>query len=66
MQYKLKTNIKINLFVEFKSDIDLILIVKLIVINRDVLTGWIGGLTPQRLEKMMRVDKNLQLGSICV
>ena len=39
MQYNLNTNIKINLFVEFKSDIDLMLIVKLIVINRNVLTG---------------------------
>ena len=37
--YNLSTNIKINLFVEFKSDIDLMLIVKLIVINRNVLTG---------------------------
>ena len=39
MQYNLNTYIKINLFVEFKSDIDLMLIVKLIVINRNVLTG---------------------------
>ena len=39
MQYNLNTNIKINLFVECNSDIDLMLIVKLIVINRDVLTG---------------------------
>ena len=39
MQYNLNTNFKINIFVEFKSDIDLMLIVRIIVINRNVLTG---------------------------